>query len=41
MEREAEALRKKLEKMKMEAEIEASDAELAVLRAFSEQDGML
>lgn len=38
--RQAETLRKRLEKMKVETEIKASDAEIAVLRAFAEQDGM-
>ncbi len=43
MEEEAESLCKRLEKSKLEAEIEAAGAELAVLRAFAEnaeKDGM-
>ena len=40
MEMEVELLQKKMEKIQIEIEIEASDAELAVSRAFSEQDGM-
>lgn len=40
IEKEAESLRKRLEKIQIEMEIEASDAELAVLKAFSDQDGM-
>lgn len=40
LEREVESIRKKLEQVEMDAEIEASDAELAVLQTFSDQDGM-
>lgn len=38
MEREAESLRKKLEKIQIEMESEASDAELTVLKTYSDQD---
>lgn len=40
MEMEAELLRKKLAKRQIEMETEASGAELAVLKAYSDKDGM-
>lgn len=40
LEKEAESIRKRMEQVEMDAEIEASDAELAILQAFSDQDGM-
>lgn len=40
LEKEVESIRKRMEQVEMDAEIEASDAELAILQTFSDQDRM-